>query len=72
MNKVHSSITPNWHPGRAAVAGTVATLVYSVSMEGDKFITGNHFNDVRFITSEPEDPCPSDLIITQKLKRPSG
>jgi hypothetical protein len=49
MNKVRSIITRNWHPGRAAIAGTVATLVYSVTMEGDKFITGNRFSDVRFI-----------------------
>jgi hypothetical protein len=49
MNRVSHIIPPNWHPGRAAIAGAVATLVYSVSMEGDKFLTGNHFNDVRFI-----------------------
>ena len=45
MNKVQSIIPAKWDPGQAAVAGTVATLVYSVSMEGDKFITGNHFKE---------------------------
>jgi len=49
MNTARSIITRNWYPGRAAVAGTVATLIYSVAMEGDKFITGNRFSDVRFI-----------------------
>ena len=49
MNKVQSIIPPKWDPGQAAVAGAVATLVYSVSMEGDKFITGNRFSDVRFL-----------------------
>jgi len=49
MNIVRSIITQNWHPGKAAIAGTVATLIYSVTMEGDKFITGNRFSDVRFI-----------------------
>ncbi|HEX3640799.1 MAG TPA: DUF6789 family protein [Ktedonobacteraceae bacterium] len=49
MNIVRSIITRNWHPGKAAIAGTVATLIYSVMMEGDKFITGNRFSDVRFI-----------------------
>ena len=47
--RTHSIILPNWHPGKAALAGTAATLIYSISMEGDKFITGNHFSDVRFI-----------------------
>lgn len=42
-------ISPNWRPGRAAVAGLVATAAYSVAMEGDMSITGNRFNDVRFI-----------------------
>jgi uncharacterized protein DUF6789 len=49
MNRRGSLIAQCWHPGRAAVAGIVATLVYSIAMEEDKWITGNHFNDVRFI-----------------------
>lgn len=39
----------NWHPGRAAMVGIVATLVYSIAMEEDTWITGNHFNDIRFL-----------------------
>jgi hypothetical protein len=38
-----------WCPRRAAVAGTVATLVYSITMEGDTWITGNRFSDVCFL-----------------------
>lgn len=38
-----------WRPGRAAAAGLLATVAYSVAMETDKYITGNHFNDVKFI-----------------------
>ncbi len=49
MNILSSIITRNWHPRRAAVAGIAATLVYSVTMETDKFITGNRFSDIRFI-----------------------
>jgi hypothetical protein len=49
MHIVRSAITKNWRPGQAAFAGTMATLVYSFVMEGDKFITNNHFSDVRFI-----------------------
>ncbi len=39
----------DWHPGRAAVAGLVATAAYSAAMEADKYRTGNHFHDVKFI-----------------------
>ncbi|GHO43611.1 hypothetical protein [Ktedonospora formicarum] len=39
----------DWRPGRAASAGLLATLVYSIAMEGDKYFIGNHFNDVRFL-----------------------
>lgn len=38
-----------WRPGRAAAAGLLATAAYSVAMEADKYVTGNHFNDVKFI-----------------------
>jgi len=38
-----------WEPGRAAWAGLVATIVYSIAMEGDKYFVGNRFSDVRFI-----------------------
>ncbi|MBA2285487.1 MAG: hypothetical protein H0W02_08400 [Ktedonobacteraceae bacterium] len=49
MNILQRIIAPQWRPGRAALAGLLATLVYSAAMEGDMSITGNRFNDVRFI-----------------------
>jgi hypothetical protein len=49
MNRRRSIITHHWYPGRAALAGIVATLVYSIAMEGDTRLTGNHFNDIRFL-----------------------
>ncbi len=49
MNRRGNLIACHWHPGRAAVAGIVATLIYSIAMQEDKWITGNHFSDVRFI-----------------------
>lgn len=42
-------ISPSWKPGRAAIAGLGATIVYSIAMEGDMSLTGNRFSDVRFI-----------------------
>lgn len=39
----------DWRPGRAASAGLLATLVYSIAMEGDKYLIGNRFSDVRFL-----------------------
>ena len=42
-------VSHNWRPGRAAWAGLVATIVYSIVMEGDKAIIGNRFSDTRFI-----------------------
>jgi hypothetical protein len=39
----------DWRPGRAATDGLIATAAYSVAMEADKHVTGNHFNDVKFI-----------------------
>ncbi len=42
-------ISPNWRPWRAAAAGILATAAYSLAMEGDMSITGNRFNDVRFM-----------------------
>lgn len=41
--------TSHWRPGKAALAGILATLVYSITMESDKLLFGNHFSDVRFI-----------------------
>lgn len=42
-------ISQKWRPGAAATAGAVATVAYSAAMETDKYVTGNTFNDVKFI-----------------------
>jgi len=42
-------IRENWRPERAALAGLLATAAYSLVMEGDMYITGNRYSDVRFI-----------------------
>jgi hypothetical protein len=49
MHIIQRLIARNWRPGRAAVAGLLATAAYSLAMEGDMSITGNRFSDVRFI-----------------------
>src|SRR5579884_1987077 len=50
MKNIVSRITTrNWQPGKAATAGLIATIIYSIVMEGDKFLIGNRFSDVRFI-----------------------
>ena len=50
MNIISRSvIREGWRPGRAAMAGLVATAAYSLVMEGDMYLTGNRFSDVRFI-----------------------
>ncbi len=46
---IHRIIRENWRPGRAALAGLVATAAYSLVMEADIYITGNRYSDVRFI-----------------------
>jgi hypothetical protein len=38
-----------WKPGKAALVGLIATVIYSIAMEGDKYLVGNRFSDVRFI-----------------------
>ena len=38
-----------WRCRRAAYAGVLATLAYTIVMEGDMALTGNRFNDIRFI-----------------------
>ncbi len=48
-NLIHKIVIRNWDPGRAAWTGLVATIVYSIVMEGDKAIIGNRFSDTRFI-----------------------
>ena len=49
MKILQRLITHTWRPGRAAMAGAVATAIYSLVMKGDISITGNRFSDVRFI-----------------------
>ena len=38
-----------WRRRRAAYAGVLATIAYTIAMEGDMALTGNRFNDIRFI-----------------------
>ena len=49
MNILSSSSIPNWRPGKAALVGLLATVAYSIAMEGDKILIGNRFSDIRFI-----------------------
>ena len=42
-------IREQWRPGRAALAGLLSTAVYTLVMEGDMYLTGNRYSDVRFI-----------------------
>jgi hypothetical protein len=49
MPLLRKLISANWRPGRATLAGILATAAYSVAMEGDKLLVGNRFSDVRFI-----------------------
>ncbi len=49
MHLFHRFLTPGWQPGKAALAGFIATVAYSFAMQGDMSVTGNHFSDVRFI-----------------------
>ncbi len=49
----------SWRPLRAAAAGVAATAAYSVAMEADKHLIGNHFNDVKFIQGMLGDPTAS-------------
>ncbi len=46
---LRSLISRTWRPGRAALVGLIATLIYSAAMEGDQLLLGNRFSDVRFI-----------------------
>ena len=47
MNQ-HGLLQP-WRWKQAAFAGVCATLAYSIAMQGDMALTGNRFNDIRFI-----------------------
>jgi len=49
MHLQRYAITRHWRPGQAALVGLVATGIYSIAMEGDRFLIGNRFSDVRFI-----------------------
>lgn len=49
MSILQRIISPGWKPGKAAWVGLVATIIYSIAMEGDQVLTNNHFSDVRFI-----------------------
>ncbi|HZS79714.1 MAG TPA: DUF6789 family protein [Ktedonobacteraceae bacterium] len=49
LKQMTKFISPTWNPVRAALAGLLATIAYSVAMEGDMSLTGNRFSDVRFI-----------------------
>jgi hypothetical protein len=49
QKSIQRVLTPDWKPGKAAIVGLIATAAYSVAMEGDKFLVGNRFSDVRFI-----------------------
>ena len=51
-------IRENWRPERAALAGLLATAAYSLVMEGDMYITGNRYSDVRFIQGLLERKSP--------------
>jgi hypothetical protein len=48
-NIVNRIVSQKWQPGKAATTGLIATIVYTIFMEGDKFLIGNRFSDVRFI-----------------------
>lgn len=48
-NVLQRLLPGDWQPGRAAAAGVIATLAYSLVMGSDKYVTGNHFHDVKFI-----------------------
>jgi hypothetical protein len=38
-----------WNRRSAASAGVLATVAYTLAMEGDMALTGNRFSDIRFI-----------------------
>ena len=65
----------NWRPGRAALAGLLATAAYSLAMEADMSITGNRYSDVRFIQGFLERKSPRQVALQQIedfVDQPSG
>ena len=50
MTTITQRVIPQpWRWRRAAYAGVLATVAYTIAMEGDMALTGNRFNDIRFI-----------------------
>ena len=49
ITSIQRVIPQPWRRRRAAYAGVLATVAYTVAMEGDIALTGNRFNDIRFI-----------------------
>lgn len=62
MGMVGKLITRRWRPREAAWAGLIATIAYSIAMEGDRFLIGNRFSDVRFIEGMLEGESHSKRI----------
>lgn len=60
MNILRRIVRQRWRPERAALAGLLATAIYSVAMEGDMSLTGSRFSDVRFIQGLLEDRSAID------------
>ncbi len=48
-NTLQNLLPQSWKPGRAAIAGILGTVAYTLAMEGDMALTGNRFSDIRFI-----------------------
>lgn len=61
MNILQRLISREWRPGRAATAGFIATIAYSLAMEGDIILAGNRFSDIRFIEGLLGGEKPSKL-----------
>ncbi len=49
ITNIQRVIPRPWRYRRAAYAGVLATAAYTIAMEGDMALTGNRFNDIRFI-----------------------
>lgn len=48
-NTLQNFFPQSWNPWRAAIAGLLGTVAYTIAMEGDMALTGNRFSDIRFI-----------------------
>jgi hypothetical protein len=49
ITNIQRVIPQPWRNRRAAYAGVLATVAYTIAMKGDMALTGNRFNDIRFI-----------------------